>query len=56
MTREMMLGMLDAGKTGNQLLAILDILTGDVAPAEMVTATESAEDSYGEPTAEWVNF
>ena len=56
MTREMMLGLLRAGNTGDQLLAILDSLTGDVAPAEMVTATESAEGSYGQPTAEWVNF
>ena len=56
MTRDMMLGMLRAGNTGDDLLAILDTIVGGDAPAEVATVTESPAVSYGEPTTEWVEF
>lgn len=56
MSRKMMLDLLRAGNTGNDLLAILDAIVGGDAPAEVATVTESPAVSYGEPTTEWVEF
>ena len=56
MTRDMMLGMLRAGNTGDELLAILDTMVGDIATVEVAAAAESPAVSYGEPTTEWVEF
>lgn len=56
MSRNMLLGLLRTGNTGNEILAILDTIVGGDAPAEVATVTESAAVSYGEPTTEWVEF
>jgi hypothetical protein len=56
MTRDMMLGMLRAGNTGDELLDILDAMVCDSFNSGSGVTDTSFADSYGEPTTEWVEF
>jgi hypothetical protein len=46
MSKSVMLSLLAQGNTGNEILSILDTLTAD----------QSSEQSYNEPTADVIDF
>lgn len=56
MTRDMMLGMLRAGNTGEQILQILDTITEDVTQENINDFVEYAEALNAQPTLNEVAF
>jgi hypothetical protein len=49
MSAELMIAALRRGQTGNEILAILDAVTGE-------DKTPSTETVVAEPTSEWIDF
>lgn len=52
MSKELMISMLSAGKNGQQILNILDTITGD----SVTNSTEDNSAGYNEPTSEFIDF
>ena len=50
MSRELMIGLLKKGQTGNELLGILDVITTNTDNTEAPVITQA------EPTLEWLEF
>jgi len=50
MSRELMIGLLKKGQTGNELLGILDVITTDSDDIQAPAITQA------EPTLEWLEF